>query len=74
LEGLTFVVTGRLSGFTRREIKEYIQAHGGRVTGSVSSKTDYLIAGEDAGSKLQKAQELGTQIIDEDALHNLVGE
>jgi DNA ligase (NAD+) len=74
LEGLTFVVTGKLSGFTRREIKEYIQAHGGRVTGSVSSKTDYLVAGEDAGSKLQKAQELGTKIIDEDALHDLVRE
>jgi DNA ligase (NAD+) len=74
LEGLTFVVTGKLSGFTRREIKEYIQAHGGRVTGSVSSKTDYLVAGEDAGSKLQKAQALETQIIDEDALRHMVEE
>jgi DNA ligase (NAD+) len=72
LEGLTFVVTGKLSGFTRREIKEYIQAHGGRVTGSVSSKTDYLVAGEDAGSKLQKAEQLGTSIIAEETLRGMV--
>ena len=72
LAGLTFVVTGKLPGFTRREIKAYIQKYGGRVTGSVSSKTDYLVAGEDAGSKLQKAQELGIQIIAEDTLRHMV--
>jgi DNA ligase (NAD+) len=72
LEGLTFVVTGKLSGFTRREIKEYIQDNGGRVTGSVSSRTDYLVAGEDAGSKLQKAEQLGTSIIAEESLRGMV--
>ena len=71
LAGLAFVVTGRLQGFTRQEIKEYIQARGGRVTGSVSKKTDYLVAGEDAGSKLTKAQTLGVRVIDEDDLRKM---
>ncbi len=64
--GKTVVLTGKLSQFTRSEAKAEIEARGGKVTGSVSRKTDLVIAGEDAGSKLAKAQELGIQIMDED--------
>lgn len=74
LNGLTFVVTGTLTNFTRSEIKEYIQSQGGKVVGSVSKKTDYLVAGENAGSKLDKAQELDVKIIGEDDLRRLVGD
>ncbi|MBT3388835.1 MAG: NAD-dependent DNA ligase LigA [Chloroflexi bacterium] len=74
LTGLTFVVTGTLTGFTRAEIKTFIQAHGGKVTGSVSNHTHYLVAGEKAGSKLTKAQELGVNIISETELRRIVGE
>jgi DNA ligase (NAD+) len=73
LEGLTFVVTGALSGFSREGIKEFIQSNGGKVTGSVSKSTDYLVLGENPGSKLDKAQELGVQIIDEEKLRELAG-
>jgi len=65
LEGLTFVVTGGLEGFTRDSIAETITAHGGKPTSSVSKKTDYVLVGSDPGSKLVKAQELGVTIIDE---------
>ncbi len=65
LEGLTFVVTGGLEGFTRDSIAETITAHGGKPTSSVSKKTDYVLVGTDPGSKLAKAQELGVTIIDE---------
>ncbi len=65
LAGLTFVVTGALESFTRDSISETIVEHGGKVSSSVSKKTDYLLAGSDAGSKLEKAQELGVKIIDE---------
>jgi DNA ligase (NAD+) len=58
---------------TRKEAKEFIQSHGGKVTGSVSGRTDYLLAGESAGSKLNKAQQLDVRIIDEGALFELVG-
>jgi DNA ligase (NAD+) len=71
LAGLTFVVTGTLASFTRDGIKEFIQAHGGKVVGSVSKNTDYLVLGENPGSKLDKAQELGVKIIDEDELRRL---
>jgi DNA ligase (NAD+) len=71
LEGLTFVITGTLPEMTRNEAKALIEAHGGRVTGSVSRNTDYLVAGEAAGSKLDKAQELGTPILDEAQLREL---
>ncbi len=74
LAGLTFVVTGTLAGFTRQEIKEFIQSQGGKVSSSVSKKTDYLVAGEKAGSKLTKAQELGVSVIDEDALRRLASD
>lgn len=63
--GKTFVLTGRLAHFTREEAASLIEQAGGKVTGSVSSKTDVLVAGEEAGSKLEKAQKLGVEIWDE---------
>lgn len=68
LEGLTIVVTGTLEHFGRKEIAEFIEKNGGKCTGSVSKKTNYLVAGENAGSKLDKAQSLGIQIISEQDL------
>ena len=66
--GLTFVLTGTLPSLTREEATEKIQTAGGKVAGSVSRKTNYVVAGEDAGSKLVKAQELGVKVIDQAAL------
>jgi DNA ligase (NAD+) len=74
LSGLVFVVTGTLSSFSREEVKKFIQEHGGKVTDSVSKNTNYLVAGEAAGSKLQKARELGVEILDEAGLLHLAGE
>ncbi len=71
LSGLTFVVTGTLSGFTRDTVKEFIEGHGGKVTDSVSRNTSYLVSGEAPGSKLQKAQSLGVQVISEAELRKL---
>ncbi len=71
LDGLTFVVTGTLEGFSREEVKEFIQAHGGKVTDTVSKKTSYLVAGEAAGSKLDKARSLDVPVIDEAGLREL---
>lgn len=71
LAGLTFVITGTLPSLSRDEAKALIEAHGGKVTGSVSSKTDYLLAGEKAGSKLSKAKSLGVKILDEAALQEM---
>jgi DNA ligase (NAD+) len=71
LDGLTFVITGTLPTMSRDEAKALIESHGGKVTGSVSKNTDYLLAGEKAGSKLTKAQSLGIAILDEAALMNL---
>jgi len=65
LEGLTVVVTGGLDGFTRDSVKEAIIARGGKAAGSVSKKTDYVVVGENAGSKAAKAEELGLRILDE---------
>jgi DNA ligase (NAD+) len=73
LAGLTFVVTGTLPGMSRDEAHEFIKAHGGKVAGSVSGKTSYLVAGEAAGSKLAKAQELGIPVIAEEDLRRLTG-
>lgn len=72
LAGKTFVLTGTLPHMTRDEAKDRIEAAGGKVAGSVSKKTDYVVAGSDAGSKLIKAQELGITILDEDALLRLI--
>jgi len=72
--GLTFVLTGELSGFTRKEAGERIEALGGKVSGSVSKKTSYVVAGEAAGSKLRKAQELEIPILDEGAFLRLLEE
>jgi DNA ligase (NAD+) len=68
LEGLTFVLTGTLPTLTRESAKEKIESAGGRVSGSVSKKTSYVVAGEEAGSKLDKATSLGVPILDEKAL------
>jgi DNA ligase (NAD+) len=65
LEGLTFVLTGTLPTLTREAAKEMIESAGGRVSGSVSKKTNYVVAGEEAGSKLDKAQSLGVPVLDE---------
>jgi DNA ligase (NAD+) len=67
------VVTGTLPTLSRDEAKALIEAHGGKVTGSVSSKTDYLVVGENAGSKLDKATQLGIPTLDEAALRALAG-
>jgi DNA ligase (NAD+) len=74
LAGKTFVLTGTLAHFTRDEAKKMIEDAGGKVTGSVSKKTDYVVAGTDAGSKLDKAKELGVAVIDEKEMAGLVGQ
>jgi DNA ligase (NAD+) len=71
--GKTFVLTGTLAHFTRDEAKKMIEDAGGKVTGSVSKKTDYVVAGADAGSKLDKAKELGVAVMDEKELERLFG-
>ncbi|MFL5675106.1 MAG: NAD-dependent DNA ligase LigA [Chloroflexota bacterium] len=73
LDGKTLVVTGTLESYSRSEAEEAIRAAGGKVAGSVSKKTDYVIAGESAGSKLAKAQELGVEVLDEDGFRRLLG-
>lgn len=72
--GKTFVLTGTLPHWTREEAKEKIEAAGGKVTGSVSSKTDYVVVGADPGSKLARAEALGIPLLDEDGLKALLGE
>ena len=72
LAGKQFVLTGTLKDFTRTQAKEIISELGGRVTGSVSKKTDYIVAGEDPGSKYQKAQKLGVPIINEEEFKKII--
>jgi len=72
LEGKTLVVTGTLTRYTREEINELIQKHGGKAAGSVSKKTNFLIAGENAGSKLEKAEKLGVAVISEDEFIKMI--
>jgi DNA ligase (NAD+) len=72
LAGLTFVLTGTLPNLSREDAKARIEAAGGKVSGSVSKKTNYVVAGEEAGSKLDKAQELKIPILDEAGLLKLI--
>jgi DNA ligase (NAD+) len=72
LAGKTFVLTGTLPVLSRDEAKEMIEAAGGKVSGSVSKKTTYVVAGEEAGSKLEKARELGIEVIDEAGLRAML--
>lgn len=74
LEGKTLVVTGTLKNYSRDEIEELIARHGGRAASSVSKKTDYLVVGADAGSKLDKARQLGVPILSETEFEALLGE
>jgi DNA ligase (NAD+) len=73
LAGKTLVVTGTLERFSRQEAEEAIRQAGGRAAGSVSKKTDYVVAGAEAGSKLDKAEKLGVPVIDEAAFERLLG-
>jgi DNA ligase (NAD+) len=73
LTGKTFVLTGTLAKYSRDEAKKLIEDAGGRVSGSISKKTDYVVAGSDAGSKLDKAKELGVAVIEEAEMEKLVG-
>jgi DNA ligase (NAD+) len=73
LSGQTFVLTGTLSHFTRDQAKKMIEDAGGKVSGSVSKKTDYVVAGADAGSKLDKARELGVAVIGEREMQEMAG-
>jgi DNA ligase (NAD+) len=72
LAGKTFVLTGTLARHTRDQAKQLLEAAGAKVSGSVSKKTDYVVAGEEAGSKLDKAKELGVAVIDETAMEALL--
>jgi DNA ligase (NAD+) len=70
--GKTFVLTGKLETFTRDEAARLIEERGGRVSSSVSKKTDFVLAGEDAGSKLEKANALGVSVIDEETFREML--
>lgn len=74
LEGLTFVLTGSLPSFTRKEATDLIERHGGKTTSAVSSNTDYLLAGDSPGSKYDKAKQLDVPVIDQDAFLELINE
>lgn len=73
LIGKTVVVTGTLQNYSRKQIEDVIALHGGKATGSVSKKTDYVVAGDDAGSKLDKARQLGIKVLTEEEFEKLIG-
>jgi DNA ligase (NAD+) len=73
LAGKTFVVTGTLENFSRSQIEQAIKENGGKVSSSVSKKTDFVLAGAEAGSKLDNAQQLGVKIINEQQFLKLIG-
>jgi len=73
-QGKTVVVTGSLESYTRGSIKEKLEALGAKVSGSVSKKTEYVLAGEEAGSKLTKAIDLGVKVISEEEFKEMIGE
>ena len=72
LEGLTFVLTGTLPTLTRKEASQMIEEHGGKVSSSVSKKTSYVLAGEAVGSKLEKAEQLGIPVLDEESFLRMI--
>ena len=72
--GMTFVLTGTLDRFTRDEAAAMVEARGGKASGSVSKKTTYVVAGENAGSKLRKANELGIPVLTEEEFAAMLGE
>ena len=72
MQGKTFVLTGTLSTLTRDEAKERLQMRGAKVSGSVSKRTDYVVAGDDPGSKLEQARKLGIEILEEQGLLDLL--
>jgi DNA ligase (NAD+) len=73
LAGKTFVLTGTLANYSREDAKRMIEDAGGKVSGSVSKKTDYVVAGEDPGSKLDKAKDLGVKVVSESEMLELIG-
>src|SRR5690606_25403654 len=73
LEGMTIVLTGTLPTLTRTQAEELIRTHGGKTSSSVSKKTDLVLAGEAAGSKLEKATQLGVRVVDEAAFLEMIG-
>jgi DNA ligase (NAD+) len=73
LSDKTFVITGTLTKWSRQEAEQLVEKFGGRAAGSVSKKTDYVLAGENAGSKLDKARMLGIEILDEEAFSRMIG-
>ena len=74
LEGLTIVVTGTLPGFSRDDAKEAILSRGGKAAGSVSKNTDFVVVGDNPGTKAEKAEKLGRPILDEDGFRTLLAE
>ena len=71
-EGMTFVVTGALDKYSRKEVEDLIEKYGGKTSSSVSKKTTYVLAGEAAGSKLTKANELGIKVISENEFMDMI--
>ena len=74
MTGKTFVFTGSLEIFKRKEAQQLVEGHGGRASGSVSKKTDYVVAGADPGSKLEKAEELGVTVLTESEFLEMIKE